>query len=172
MREIYECFYILPGISPSEFRRIRVPGLVYQELDFTKDEVIQYFELLEIRNLIKKLQLYPLMVLNEERYIIVEYSLKDILVICWDLHSYVIMYFIYKWQSICRPIYEEKVWYEHLWGKPRSKEWFVHSYHKRREYKKKNKNQVLKETQEKLDREKSEIMKKFDSINNEYAKLK
>ena len=61
--------------------------------------------------------------------------------------------------------------YEHLWGKPRSKEWFVHCYHKTREYKKKNKNQVLKETQEKLDGEKSEIIKKFDSINNEYSKL-
>ena len=147
------------------------PGLVYQELDFTKHEVIQYFELLEKRNLIKKLQLYPLMVLNEERYIIVDDSLKDILLECWRLYSYGIMYLIYKWQSICRPINEEKVWYEHLWGKSRSQEWFVHCYHKRREYKKKNKNQVLKETQEKLDREKSEIMKKFDSINNEYAKL-
>ena len=57
-----------------------------------------------------------------------------------------------------------------MWGKHRSKEWFVHSYHKRQEYKKKNKNQVLKETQEKLDREKSEIIKKFDSIKKGYVK--
>ena len=73
----YEYFYILPGISPSEFRRIRKPGLVYQELDFTKDEVIQYFELLEKYNLIKRLQLYPLMVLNEERYIILDELIKE-----------------------------------------------------------------------------------------------
>ena len=111
------------------------------------------------------------MVLNEERYIILDESLKNILLECWTLYSHVIMYLIYKWQSICRPIYKEKVWYEHLWGKTRSKEWFVDCYDKRHEYKKKNKNQVLKETQEKLDGEKSEIIKKFDSINNEYSKL-
>ena len=81
------------------------------------------------------------------------------------------MYLIYKLQGICRPRYKEKILYEHLWDKSRSKKWFVHCYHIRREYKTKNKNQVLKETQERLDCEKSEIIKKFNLINKEYAKI-
>jgi len=166
----YEYFYMLPGISPSEFIRIRERGLVYQELNCTKDEVIQYFELLEKHNLIKKLQSYPLMILNKERYIIIDDLLQELLVDCWTLQSHVSTYLEYVWKSLSKPTNEERIWYAHLWGKSRSEEWFRHCYHIRREYKEKN-NQVLKETQGKLDEEKSEIIKKFDSIKNEYAKI-
>ncbi len=167
----YEYFYMLPGISPSEFRKIREHGLVYQDLNFREDEVIQFFELLEKLNLIKKLQLYPLMILNEERYVIVDDSLKEILADCWTIQSHVSTYLEYVWKSFSKPTNEERIWYEHLWGKSRSEEWFAHCYDMRRKYRKKNKNQVLKETQERLDWEKSETIKKFDLIKNEYAKI-
>ena len=166
----YEYFFMLPGISPSEFKKIREPGLVYHELYFTKDEVIQYFALLEKCNLIKKLQSYHLIILNEERYTIVDDSLTDILLECWTLYSHVTMYLSYKWQGICRPLDEEKVWYEHLWGKSRGNKWFVYCNNRRSEYKRTASQGEKIHTQERISYEKTEIIKKFESINNNHVK--
>ncbi len=166
----YEYDYMLPGISPSEFRTIREFGLVYQQIDFTKDEVIQHFKLLENQNLIKKIKSLQLEILNEERYTIVDNSLKELLADCSTLEGHVHIYLEYTWKGIRKPRSDEIIWYENLWGKSRTKKWFVHCNNIRREYQKKNKNQVLKETQERLDWDKSEIIKKFDSIKKKHAK--
>jgi hypothetical protein len=166
----YEYFYILPGISPLEFRKIREPRLVYQDLNFKEGEVIRYFELLEKLNLIKKLQLYPLTILNEERYVIVDDRLKEILAECWTLQSYILTYLEYVWKSLSKSTKEERIWYEHLWGKYRSNQWFIECNNCRRNYQKENKNQLLKETQERINYEKIQIIKKFESIKEKYSK--
>ena len=167
----YEYSYILPGISISEFVLGIRSGRVYEDISFNEKEVNDYFKLLEEKKLIKKLQSYPLMILNEERYIIVDNSLKELLANCWSLASHTHTYFQYIWQAIRKPTDAERIWYEHLWGKNRSQRWFNQYNNIRREYMKKNKNQVLKETQERLYWEKLEIIKKFNSINEEYAKI-
>jgi hypothetical protein len=81
--EISEYTYMLAGISTSEFHTIKESGLPYQPLNLTKDEVTQYFELLENQNLIKRIKLLQLEMLNEERYTIVDNSLKALLADCW-----------------------------------------------------------------------------------------
>ena len=146
----YEYSYILPGISPSEFHKIREPGRPYQQINFRKDEVIRYFKLLEKRKLIKKIKSLQLEILNEERYTIVDNSLKELLAACSTLEGHVYIYLEYIWKAIGKPTNEERIWYEHLWGKNRTNKWFIYCNDIRREYKKKNKNQVLKETQERL----------------------
>ena len=166
----YEYFYMLPGISPSEFKTIKQPGLVYQKLNFKKDDIIQYFKLLEKLNLIKKLQSYPLIILNEERYIIVDDSLKDILLECWTLQSHIFWYLVYRWQGIRRPKDEEIIWYKHFYGETRSEEWFLHCNHIRTKYMKYSTQEEKKQTQERLHWEKLEIIKKFELIKKEYAK--
>ena len=167
----YEYSYILPGISISEFVLGIRSGRVYEDISFNENEVNEYFKLLKEKNLIKKLQSYPLMIPDEERYIIVDNSLKELLANCWSLASYTHTYFQYIWQAIRKPTDAERIWYEHLWGKNRSQRWFNQYNNIRREYMKKNKNQVLKETQERIDTDESEMRDKFDSINIQYAKL-
>ena len=56
---------------------------------------------------------------------------------------------------------EERTWFEHFWGKERSKKWFIECNNKRREYQKEKQNHILKETQDKINSEKSEIINKF-----------
>lgn len=82
---------MLPGLSPSEFQKIKEPGLTYGHLYFTKNEVTLYFKLLEKQNLIIKLN-QELVYLTEERYTIVDNSLKEQLADCWNLRSHVYRY--------------------------------------------------------------------------------
>ena len=164
----YEYSYMLPGISPYEFQKISELSLLpYQQLNFKKDEVIQYFKLLENQKLINKIISLQLEYLNEERYTIVDNSLKELLADCWTLQSHVSTYLEYIWKSIRKPKDEERIWYEHLWGKNRSSKWFIECNNIRREY---QKEKVLKETQDMIDWEKSEIRKTFDSIKEKYSK--
>ena len=166
----YEYYYMLPGISPVEFQKIKEFGIPYQQLNFTKDELIRYFELLENQNLIKKIKSLQLVHLNEERYTIVDDSLKMLLQDCWPLKSHVLTYLEYVWKSICKPTNEERIWFEHFWGKSKSNQWFIECNNIRREYQKKNENTILKETRERIDWEKSEIKEKFDRIKKEHIK--
>ena len=167
----YQYSYMLPGISPYEFQKINELGLLpYQQLNFKKDEVIQYFKLLENQKLINKIISLQLECLNEERYTIVDASLKMLLANCWTLQSHVSIYLEYVWQGIRKSTDEERIWYEHLWGKTRSKQWFIHCNNIRRKYQKENKNQVLKETKDMIDWEESEIIKTFESITKEHTK--
>ncbi len=166
-----EYSYMLPGISPVEYKKIREPGLIYQGLNFKKHQVTHYFELLEKQNLIKKIKSKELVYLDEERYTIVDNSLRELLADCWTLQSHVYTYLEYIWTANRKPTNEERIYDEHLRGKNRSNRWFIECNNTRRDYKKKNKKQITKETQEMIDWGKSEIIKKFNSIQNEYAKL-
>ena len=161
---------MLSGVSPLEFEKIRIIGLTYQQLDYTKDEVFQYFGLLEKQKLIKRIKLKQLEYLDEERYTIVDNSLINLLADCWTLQSHVFTYLEYRWQSMSKPTNKEKIWFEHLWGKNRTNKWFRYCHNKRKDYQKKNKNQILKETQDKINYEKSEILNKFESIKKEHTK--
>ena len=165
----YEYSYILPGISPLEFRTIKDHGLIYQELDFTEDEIAHFFELLENKNLIQKNKSLQLVQLNKERYSI-DNSLKHILLECWTLHNHVFWYLLYRWQGIKRPKDKEIIWYKHFWGEERSEEWFRYCHDIRTKYKKSATQEEKKQTQERLQWEKSEIIKKFEFIKKEYAK--
>jgi hypothetical protein len=60
--------------------------------------------------------------------------------------------------------------HEHLWGKNRSNKWFIECNNRRRGYKEENKHQILKETKERINYEKIEIINKFKSINKKYIK--
>jgi hypothetical protein len=168
-KEISEYSYMLPGISPLEFHTIKESRLPYQPLNLTQDKVTQYFELLEKHKLIDRIKLKELEYLNEERYTIVDNSLKTLLADCWSLQNHTFTYFEYYWKSVSKPTNEEKIWFEHLWGKNRSNQWFIECNTRRREYHKENNNQLLPETQERIDWEKSEIRKTFDSIEKEHA---
>ena len=166
----YEYSYMLPGIAPVEYKKISEPGLIYQGLNFKKHQVTHYFELLEKQNLIKKIKSKELVYLDEERYTIVDNSLRELLGDCWTLQSHVYTYLEYIWKSTRKSTEEERIWFEHLWGKERSKKWFIECNNKRRVYQKENKNHVLKETLDKINWEKSEILKKFELIEKEHAK--
>ena len=88
---------------------------------------------------------------------------------CSTLQSYIHTYFEYIWKSTRKSTDEERTWFEHLWGKDRSSEWYIECNHTRRKYNKKNKKQILKETQDRIKWEKSEIINKFELIKKEHA---
>jgi hypothetical protein len=165
----YEYSYMLPGISPTEFHDISERGLPYQKLKITKDEIKLSFRLLENQNLIKIIPYY-LEFLNQERYVIVDNSLRELLADCWTLQSHVFTYLEYCWQSMSKPTNKEKIWFERLWGKNRTNKWFMYCHNIRKEYQIENRNQLLKETKERIEWEKSEIIKKFESIKKDHAK--
>jgi hypothetical protein len=165
----YEYFYILPGISPAEFQNINEHVLPYYNLRITEAEIKESFRLLENQKLIKILPYY-LDVPNQERYIIGGEVLKDLLGDCWSLQSHVFTYLEYRWQSLFKPTKEEKIWFEHLWGENRSNKWFRYCHNKRKNYQNENKNQLLKETRDRIDSEKSEIKKIFELIEKEHTK--
>jgi hypothetical protein len=165
-----EYFYMLPGISPFEFKKIKESPLSYEQLNFTKNEVTQYFELLEKQNLIKKIKLKELVYLDEQRYKIKDDSFRELLADCWTLQSHVLIYFEYIWKVIHKPEDEERIWHEHLWGKNRSNKWFIECNNTRREYQRKNNNHILKETKDRIEWEKSEIIKKFESMKKAHTK--
>lgn len=164
-----EYSYMLQGISPSEFIEISGEGLPYHKLNITKNDLKQSFKLLENQKLIKIIPYY-LEFFNQERYLIVDNVLKELLAYCWGLQSHVFIYFEYYWKSVSKPTNEEKIWFEHLWGKERSRYWFIECNNIRREYQKKNKNQILKETQDRINWEKLEMRKIFESIIKKYSK--
>ena len=171
-KERYEYSYILPGFSPSDFLEIKKINLPYQHEDFTKDKVIHYFNLLEKQNLIKKIKLKELLYLDKETeiYTLFDNSLRHLLADCSTLQSYIHTYFEYIWKSTRKSTDEERIWFEHLWGKERRKKWFIECNNKRRVYQKENKNHVLKETQDRINSEKKEIINKFESIKKEHTK--
>ena len=166
----YEYFCMLPGISTFEFKKIKKSLLTYKQLNFTKNEVTQYFELLEKQNLIKKIKLKELVYLDKERYKIKDDSLRELLADCWTLQSQVFRYFEYIWKAIRKPKTEERIWHEHLWRKFTSNEWFIECNNIRRKYQRKNNNHILKETKDRIEWEKSEIIKKYESIKKEHTK--
>jgi hypothetical protein len=166
----YDYSYMLPGFSPSDFQKIKDFSLLYQQLQFKKDEVILYFKLLENQKLIKKIKSKQLLYLNEERYTIEDNLLAQLLANCWTLQSHVSTYLEYVWKSIRKPTAEERIWYEHLWGESKSNQWFIECNNIRRDYQKENKNQLLKDTQDMIDWEKSQIRNTFDSIKEKYSK--
>ena len=108
--------------------------------------------------------------LDEERYTIVDNSLMELLQDCWTLQSHVYWYYEYIWKSIRKPRNEERIWHEDLWGKYRTNKRFIECNNVRSDYQKKNKNQLLQETQERIGWEKSEIKKTFDLIKEKYSK--
>ena len=166
----YEYFCMLPGISTFEFKKIKKSLLTYKQLNFTKNEVTQYFELLEKQNLIKKIKLKELVYLDKERYKIKDDSFRELLADCWTLQSQVFRYFEYIWKAIRKPKTEERIWHEHLWRKFTSNEWFIECNNIRRKYQRKNNNHILKETKDRIEWEKSEIIKKYESIKKEHTK--
>ena len=150
--ERYEYSYILPGFSPFDFLEIKEINLRYQHEDFTKDRVIHYFNLLEKQNLIKKIKLKELLYLDKEIeiYTFFDNSLRQLLADCSTLQSYIHTYFEYIWKSTRKSTDEERTWFEHLWGEDRSNEWYIECNDTRRKYHKKNKNQILKETKDRI----------------------
>ena len=141
-----EYCYRLPGISINEFiannKSKNSRGLAYGHLDFNEDETNEYFKLLEDKGLIEKIKSRYLITLNEEdRYIFVDNKkdtniLKKFLQKCWLLHGSVTVYLIQKWKSIQKPIDEERVWYENLWGKERTDQIFNSCYYNRMNFNK------------------------------------
>ncbi|HEX2407306.1 MAG TPA: hypothetical protein VHJ38_08875, partial [Nitrososphaeraceae archaeon] len=97
-----------------------------------------------------------------EIYTFLDNSLRELLADCSTLQSYIHTYFEYIWKSTRKSTDEERTWFEQFWGRERSKIWFIECNNKRREYQKKNKNHILKETQDKIKSEKLEIIKKFE----------
>ena len=94
----------------------------------------------------------------------------ELLADCWTLQSYIHTYIEYIWKAIRKPPDEERIWHEHLWGKSRSKNWFIECNNMRREAQNKNNNQVSKETQDRIKWEKSQIMNKFEFIKKGHTK--
>ena len=121
--------------------------------------------------MIKKIKLKELLYLDKEIeiYTFFNNSLRELLADCSTLQSYIHTYFEYIWKSTRKSTDEERIWFEHLWGRKRSNQWFIECNNIRREYQKENKNQVLKETQDRIDCEKLEIVNTFESIKIEHT---
>ena len=167
----YEYSYLLPGFSPFDFLEIKEIKLRYQHEVFTKDRLIYYLNLLEKQSLIKKIKVKELLYLDKEIeiYTFRDNSLRELLSDSLTLQSSIHTYFEYIWKSTRKSTNEERIWFEHFWGKERSKKWFIECNDTRREYQKENKNHILKETQDKINSEKSEIIRKFELIKKEHA---
>ena len=166
----YEC--TLPGISINEFVFGIRSGLVYEHIKFKKDEVIQYFKLLENKNLIEELKSLQLETLNEERYVIVDSSLKKFLQQCWVLHGGVIVLYLFlKWRSIGQPTGEEEIWYKHLVGKHRSEIRIAECYRERKEFIKTKNKDLEQKILNQLNFQISGLRIKFESINKEYTNI-
>jgi hypothetical protein len=78
-------------------------------------------------------------------------------------------YFDYYWKSVSKPTNEEKIWFEHLWGKNRSNQCFIEYNTRRREYQKEKHNPKSKETSDRFNDEKTQIIEKFEYIKNTYS---
>ena len=163
----YEYDYKLPGLSIKEFTFGIRSGLVYENLNFTKDEVIQYFKLLENKNLIQKLRSLQLELLSEERYTIVDNSLKDFFQRCWVIHGIVTIYLKFMWEYIRKPTKEEEIWHQDFWGKQRSRQWFANYHKHRREFKKENQ-MSKKDIQNRLNWGIFGMKNEFESIKKKY----
>ena len=182
----WEYHYQLPGISSKEFiannDSEKSKGLAYGHIDFNQDdEVNEYFKLLENKGLIKKLtRSRYLTILNEEdRYILVDNNnkkdtnkLKEFFRQCWLLHSSVTLYLIQKWKCIQPPTDEERVWYEHLWGKDRTEQ-IINGYYeiRTRFNKSKNAKSEKEDIQKLLKYQKIGLQRKFKSIKNTYPDI-
>ena len=182
----WEYHYQLPGISSKEFiannESEKSKGLAYGHIDFNQnDEVNEYFKLLENKGLIKKLtRSRYLTILNEEdRYILVDnnnkkdiHKLKEFFRKCWLLHSCVTLYLIQKWKCIQPPTDEERVWYEHLWGKDRTEQ-IINGYYeiRTRFNKSKNAKSEKEDIQKLLKSQKIGLQRKFKLIKNTYPDI-
>ena len=141
---------------------------------------IEYFKLIENRRrLIEKIKSKYLITLNEdERYIIVDKKdsnkLKEFLKDCWLLHGIVTLYLTQKWKSIQIPTEEEKIWYEHLWGKQRTTHMFTYFNNERVKFNK-NKNQKYKQNKEYIQKLLGSLIialtNKFESIQTTYSDI-
>jgi hypothetical protein len=188
-----EYSYQLPGISIKEFitnnESEKSKGLAYGHLDFKEDdEVNKYFKLLEDRRLIEKvIRSRYLITLNEDdRYIFVDNNnkkdsdkLREFFRKCWLLHGSVTVYLYQKWKSIQPPTDEERVWYEHLWGKDRSDQIINSCYQIRIKFNKSKNVKLEKEDIQKLlksqliglQREFKSIKKAYSDIIEDYSYL-
>ena len=171
----FEYYYKLPGISIRDFVANYNPGLPYGHLSFKEDQVNEYFKLLENKGLIEKAKYFTSLTPDEEeRYNIVDKKdnrFKKFLKECWLLQGSTAIYPIPKWRGINKPTEEEKIWYEELWGKQRTKQMLT-SYSTYRITFKKNKNkQVEKEIQTQLISHKLALKNKFEKIQNEYPDI-
>ncbi len=174
-----EYYYQLPGISIKEFiANKESAGLAYGHLDF-KNEVNEYFKLLEDQKIIEKIKSKYLIILNEvdDRYNIISIKgnkLKKFLKDCWLLHGSVTLYLYQKWKCIQRPTEEEKIWYEHLWGRQRSNQIFT-DCDKERVKLNKSKNQKYKQDKEDIQKLLNQIIKslqkKYETIKNKYPDI-
>ena len=168
----YEYDYKLPGLSINEFSFGIRSGLVYEHLKFTKDDITQYFKLLENKILIQKLQSLQLEILNEERYTIVDNSLKNFLKQCWLLHGSVTLYLYQKWKCIQGPTDEERIWYEHLWGQKESDQIINSCYENRTRFNKsKNVKSEKGDIQKLLKSILIGLQRTFKSIKNTYSDI-
>ena len=123
--------------------------------------------------MIKKIKLKELLYLDKEIeiYTFFDNSLRELLADCSTLQSYLYIHTLsISGNPTRKPKTEERIWHEHLWRKFTSNEWFIECNNTRREYQRKNNNHILKETQDMIDWEKSEIIKKFESIKKEHTK--
>jgi hypothetical protein len=184
----WEYHYQLPGISIKEFiannnESEKSKGLAYGHIDFNQDdEVNEYFKLLENKRLIEKIKSKYLITLNEEdRYVFVDSNndkkdttdrLKEFFRKCWLLHGSVTVYLVQKWKCIQGPTDEERVWYEHLWGKDRSDQ-IINSYYQIRTKFNKSKNvkSEKEDIQKLLKSQKISLHRKFTSIKNIYQDI-
>jgi len=179
-----EYSYQLPGISINEFiannKSEESAGLAYGHLDFNEDEAIEYFKLLEGKGLIEKLtRSRYLTILNEEdRYIFVDNNKKDTDKLqeffrqCWLLHGSVTLYLIQKWKCIQPPTDEERVWYEHLWGKYRSDQIINSCYENRTKFNKsKNLKSEKEDIQKLLKSQRRVLQRNFESIKDTYSDI-
>jgi hypothetical protein len=178
--------YQLPGISIKEFmannnESEKSKGLAYGHIDFNNDdEANRYFKLLENKRLIEKIKSKYLIILNEDRYVFVDSNnnkkdtdrLKEFFRKCWLLHGSVTVYLVQKWKCIQGPTDEERVWYEHLWGKDRSDQIINGYYEIRTKFNKsKNVKSEKEDIQKLLKSQKIGLQRKFKSIKNTYSDI-
>lgn len=113
--------YRLPGISINEILNYDQTALFFSHIKLTKDEVIEYFQLLEEEGLVKRIRSFTVQFLDEIRYDIANEALRKLLIECSLLHGISVSRMYLTWKNFRPPTKEEEEWFTIFFGDARTK---------------------------------------------------
>jgi len=162
----------LPGISASEIssKQKTESELPLGYNSYSREEINECFNLLEEKNLIKKVLSLQLINLNQERYILVDDSLRYVLRYCWNMQAMVRQYLNSIWTYIRKPTDDERIWLEYMKGKQKTQRLMSHYNRIRKEYNNKRDQGEIEQAKQFTITTSNEMKNKYNSLKEKYPK--